>query len=248
MDKIAISDKGYKRKNNQDYHFMDPFNRYFILADGMGGHKGGEIASYTAVSAAHELLKNFNAEGIHQLEDKLAEAFNAANQAVYKKSLSTDSLSGMGTTMIVSYLYSDKLVIAHAGDSRAYLFSSGKLLRLTKDHSLVQEMAENGKLDSSQAQKHPKRNIITKAVGTQDSIKPDISVKTLKVGILTDLIMCTDGLTDYVTDKEIENICREFGALDGSINEMLSLALKRGGFDNISIIAVRLNELSGSCS
>ncbi|PLX31843.1 MAG: serine/threonine-protein phosphatase [Clostridiales bacterium] len=247
MDKIAISDKGYKRDNNQDYHFMDPLNRYFIIADGMGGHKGGEVASYTAVSAAHELLNDYSAEGITQLQDKLAEAFNAANQAVYQKSLSTDSLSGMGTTMIVSYFYGNRLVIAHAGDSRAYLFRCGELLRLTKDHSLVQEMVENGQLDSTQAQKHPKRNIITKAVGTQDSIKPDISLIELNPEGLTYLIMCTDGLTDYVTDKEIENICRKFGSLEDSANEMLSLALKRGGFDNISIVAVRLNESSGSC-
>src|SRR6056297_934901 len=147
MDKIAISDKGNKRNNNQDYHYMDPLNRYFIIADGMGGHKGGEVASYTAVSAANELLKNHRAEGINQLESKLNEAFNVANEAVYKKSFSTDQLTGMGTTMIVSYVFNNQLLIAHVGDSRAYLFKNGELLRLTKDHSLVQEMVEIGKFD-----------------------------------------------------------------------------------------------------
>ncbi len=247
MDKIAISDKGYKRNNNQDYHFVDHLNRYFIIADGMGGHKGGEVASYTAVSAVHELLHDYRPEGIHKLKLKLAETFNAANESVYKKSFSTDSLAGMGTTMVVVYIYKKHLVVGHVGDSRAYLFRNGELLPLTKDHSLVQEMVENGKIDSIEAQEHPKRNIITKAVGTQDSIEPELAVNELKMEGLIDLIMCTDGLTDYLTDKEIENICRKSGTIKDHANEMLSLALKRGGLDNISIIAVRLNESSGSC-
>lgn len=246
MDKIAVSDKGYKRKDNQDYHFMDPMNRYFIIADGMGGHKGGEVASYIAVSAVNDLLKNFVAGGIQEIELKLFEAFKAANEAVYKMSFSKESLSGMGTTLIAVYLYGNRIVIAHVGDSRAYLYNGIELIRLTKDHSLVQEMVEEGKIDSKEAQNHPKRNIITKAVGTEASIKPDIVVEEFNSAGLSDLIMCTDGLTDYVGDSEIEKICRKLQAIDDLTGEMLALALSRGGFDNISIIAVRLNELSGS--
>lgn len=247
MEKIAVSDKGYKRENNQDYHFMDPQNRYFIIADGMGGHNAGEIASYTAVIAAQGLLKDFVAESIDQVESKLIEVFDIVNDAVYNKSLETKTLSGMGTTMVLSYLYKRHLIVAHVGDSRAYLFNDGNLSRLTKDHSLVQEMIERGEIDPIDAQNHPKRHLITRAVGTQSSILPDISNMELPPGTVSELFMCTDGLTDYVNDEELECICSHLGTLGERASEMLSLALDRGGFDNISITAIRISEPLGSC-
>jgi len=235
MKKIAISNKGYKRDNNQDYQMMDSLNRYFIIADGMGGHNGGEVASYTSVNTANGLLKNFNAESIPQIEEKLQEVYSSANEAVYKKSISQKSLTGMGTTMIVSYLYEKVLVTANIGDSRAYLFNNGKLIRLTKDHSLVQEMIDRGELDQLQAESHPKRHMITKAIGTQASIKPDITKIELSPDTVSELIMCTDGLTDYVNDEEIRIICNNPDILEERV-------------DNISISAIRLSESWGVVS
>ncbi len=242
MKKIAVSNKGYKRENNQDYQLMDSHNRYFIIADGMGGHNGGEVASYTAVNTAHGLLKDFNAKNLSQIKAKLIEVFNAANEAVYSMSFSKDSLTGMGTTMIVSYLFENHIVIGHVGDSRAYLLSSGDFVRLTKDHSLVQEMVDRGELNQIQADTHPKRHMITKAVGTQSSIEPDILTRELLPEDVSKLFMCTDGLTDYVSDDEMKNICNHSDILEDCVNEMLELALERGGNDNISISAIRLSE------
>ncbi|MBK5251115.1 MAG: Stp1/IreP family PP2C-type Ser/Thr phosphatase [Peptostreptococcaceae bacterium] len=248
MKKIAISNKGYKRENNQDYQLMDSHNRYFIIADGMGGHKGGEVASYTAVTTAHRLLKNYNAKSLPQIEAKLIEVFNAANEAVYNMSFSKESLVGMGTTMIVSYLFEKNIVIAHVGDSRAYLFSGEDFIRLTKDQSLVQEMIDRGELNQIQAAVHPKRHMITKAIGTQSSIKPDVLTRELLPKAVSELFMCTDGLTDYVSDDEMKNICNHSDILEDSVNDMLELALKRGGYDNISISAIRLSESWGVVS
>ncbi len=248
MKKIAVSHKGYKRKNNQDYQLMDSQNRYFIIADGMGGHNGGEVASYTAVNTAHGLLKDFDAKSLPQIEAKLIEVFDEANEAVYNMSFSKESLNGMGTTMIVIYLFGKHIVIGHVGDSRAYLFSSGDFIRLTKDHSLVQEMIDKGELNQIQAVAHPKRHMITKAVGTQTTIQADILTRELSPKAVSQLFMCTDGLTDYVNDEEMKNICNHSDILEECVNDMLELALERGGYDNISILAIRLSESWGVVS
>lgn len=248
MKKIAISNKGYKRKKNQDYQLMDSKNRYFIIADGMGGHNGGEVASYTAVNTAHGLLKDFEPKSLPQIEAKLIEVFNAANEAVYTMSSSKESLTGMGTTMIVSYLFENHIIIGHVGDSRAYLLIDGNFIRLTKDHSLVQEMIDSGELNQAQANGHPQRHMITKAVGTQASIQADILTKKLLPEAVSHLFMCTDGLTDYVNDEELKNICNQSSKLEDCVNNMLELALERGGYDNISISAIRLSESQGAVS
>jgi protein phosphatase len=248
MKKIAVTNKGYKRENNQDYQLMDSQNRYCIIADGMGGHNGGEVASYTAVNIAHELLKDFNAKNLSQIKEKLIEVFNAANEAVHNMSFSKKSLTGMGTTMIVSYLFGKHIVIGHVGDSRAYLLSNGEFIRLTKDHSLVQEMIDRGELNQIQADAHPQKHMITKAIGTQPSIEPDVLTRELLPEDVSALFMCTDGLTDYVNDEEMKNICNHSDILEDCVNDMLELALERGGYDNISISAIRLSESRGVVS
>lgn len=217
---------------------MDPNNRYFILADGMGGHNGGEIASYTAVTTANGLLKDFHAESLSHVRLKLEEVLRIANDAVFQKSLDDDSLAGMGTTLVISYLYEGRIIVGHCGDSRAYLFQNGVLTRLTKDHSLVQEMVDRGDLSIEDARIHPKRHIITKAIGTNAIIEPDVSIRDLFMESPAVLLMCTDGLTDFVSDDEISDICRQSKTFEDSVKSMMALALERGGLDNITIVAV----------
>lgn len=241
---IGVStDKGKVRKNNQDSYFVSDNMDLplFIVADGMGGHKAGEVASNMAV----EIVKNFFLEKKSELEkDKIdifkfiRSAIEKANTTIYKKSIENDEFYGMGTTITMAYIFEGKLYIGHVGDSRAYLLRDNKFIQLTEDHSLVAEMVKKGSISEKEAECHPQRNVITRAIGTDKEVITDIIVENIHKDDI--LLLCTDGLTNMMNDNEIKEILVNKMNLQKNCNSLVKKANKLGGIDNVTVIAIKL--------
>ena len=221
-----------QRENNEDFFLVDLERNLFIVADGMGGHRAGEIASALAVKAVKEYLSNI--PGINAAA-AIREAVQAANYQVFVHASLEDALEGMGTTLTVLWIVGRTGYVAHVGDSRAYLIRDGAIDRITCDHSLVQEMVENGGLSEYEARIHPQRNILTRAVGTQSQALVDVDVVNLKKDIL---LLCTDGLNSVLSDEEICNIVTSSTTVTQSSSTLVNCAAQRGGQDNITAIVV----------
>ncbi|HSW39608.1 MAG TPA: Stp1/IreP family PP2C-type Ser/Thr phosphatase [Acidobacteriota bacterium] len=233
----VVTDNGKIRPANEDTFIADGENRFFIVADGMGGHSSGEIASRIASSAAAEIVadeKETPDPGrlIHR-------AVQQANLRVYEKQKTNPEHRGMGSTLTALMLRNDRYVIAHVGDSRAYLFRGGTLRQLTRDHSLVWPLYECGALAKDAMPKHPQKNIVTRAVGTQPDVEIDIeSGDAFKDDIY---LLCSDGLTDVLTDNEIERILADNGGRPQKASSILVEAANYGGGpDNITALVVKL--------
>lgn len=226
----SATHQGNIRDNNEDacYSFKDSTGGLCIVADGMGGHNAGEVASGMAIDAVVENLWNINLDSPF---DSLTEAFNHANIVVY--GAAKGEKNGMGTTLTAAVMRSNMIYIAHVGDSRAYLYSGGRLRQLTTDHTLVQEMVDSGRITEKEARSHPLRHIITRAVGTLDTIEIDTIEVPWKPG--DRLLLCSDGLTGELTDTDIERMLG-MKMCKSAVNVMLSSALERGGHDNITIL------------
>lgn len=236
------TDIGRVRDINQDAYYISSFKDHplFIIADGMGGHKAGEIASNMAV----EIISSNLEEDLNSLEldDSsikvwIQNSMNKANKEIFDKSLKDEKFSGMGTTVTLAYTNNQKIFIGHVGDSRAYLFRKGVLSQMTKDHSLVEELIRNGSISKEEAKLHPQRNIITRAVGTSNDIEADLIVKEkLKDDIL---LLCTDGLTNMLMDEEIKEYLLINEDMQKVCEELVRLANEKGGFDNITVLAIK---------
>ena len=241
---IGVStDKGKVRKNNQDSYFVseDTELPLFIVADGMGGHKAGEVASNMAV----EIVKDFFIEKKEELKKNkvdilkfIRSAVEKANTIIYKKSIENDEFHGMGTTITMAYISEDKLYIGHVGDSRAYLLRNNKFIQITEDHSLVAEMVKKGSISEEEAECHPQRNIITRAIGTDDEVITDIIVEDIYKDDI--LLLCTDGLTNMMNDDEIKEILINKIDLQKNCNSLVKKANRLGGIDNVTVIAIKL--------
>ncbi len=226
MKVVWKTDVGRMRSSNQDYVLIG--DGLFAVADGMGGHKGGNVASALCCGT---LLKYL--EGMKPDEKVLRCGIVEANSAVFEKSSQDEDLQGMGTTLTVIWDAGERVILGHVGDSRAYLYRDGCLKQITEDHSFVWEMVKRGTITPEEARIHPYRNIITKAVGTDPSVTPDI--RTVKV-IPGDLwLICSDGLTEYLTDRHLEEILEQYPPEEAA-DRMLEEALESGGKDNISLI------------
>lgn len=210
MRAFAKSDIGKVRENNQDSYYCskegDSLNLY-IVADGMGGYNGGEVASSLAVAAAKGYMENNFASSCNDRESILLLIKNAieyANMVVIEKAKSEKELEGMGTTLDLCLIYNNKIYIGHVGDSRIYRIRKEFIRKLTKDHSYVQQLVEDGKITKEEAVHHPKKNMITKALGVSAFVEPDAYVK----GYLKDdvLVMCTDGLSNMIPDAQLYEI------------------------------------------
>jgi PPM family protein phosphatase len=248
------TDRGHVRVNNQDCFNIDLERGIAVLADGMGGLNAGEVASACAVHSAMDVLRRLVAE-LHAPQERLTEhlsdvmraAFDAANRAVHEMAASTISYSGMGTTLIAALLRNDACVVGHVGDSRAYRFRTGRLTRLTSDHSLVQELVDAGVLSQEDARRAPNRSMITRAVGLESDVVCDLHVDRFVSGDW--LLLCSDGLTDMLDDAAIQRHCEHVAgagsAADGGhglrqlVDGLLSAALDSGGVDNVTIIGLR---------
>lgn len=233
---------GKIRNKNEDSYYVDEENNFiFIVADGMGGHNAGEIASKMAAEKVSEYINN-NFDSVCATNDEdisklIKEAINEGNTEIYKQSLSFENWDGMGTTITMALFLNNKVYLGHVGDSRAYLLRNGDLTQLTEDHTLVCELVKNGSITEVEAKTHPKRNVITKALGTQINPLPDIISYDIYDGDI--IILCTDGLTNVVDNYLIKKSFLNNSNLQFACDYLVDQANKKGGFDNITLIAIR---------
>ncbi len=225
----GISRKGLVRDNNEDFFCYDQQRRLMIIADGIGGHVGGEVASKLAVEAAGVRLAQLETASPQAIQP----AFDAANLAVLQKAAADSSLAGMGTTMTLAWLCGSQLFIGHVGDSRAYIFQDRKLHMLTRDHTVAGELLEAGDISEDQAATHPQKHILTRALGTREECVVDISEHVVHGDYI--LLLCTDGLTDQVSGEEISQVLKK-ADLETIADELVEKAYKRGAPDNVTLI------------
>lgn len=241
MHAIGKCVTGMERKRNEDAIYVsdgsDCLESLYIVADGIGGHAGGDAASNGAIEAFLEYVEHHCAATGTELLDVLIGALQYANSCVYSRSRLDKELAGMGTTFLAASIKEDTLYGVHIGDSRLYLFRNGKLVQLSKDHSYVMEMMRQGKLTAEEARIHPKRNIITKALGLQEAAEPDTIIEKLQPGDC--LLLCTDGLTTMLEDREIEAVLSQNKETSALVDQLVDMANANGGYDNISVILVR---------
>ena len=227
------SDVGRVREVNEDYFgtFRGSFGEMLTVCDGMGGHKGGDTASRLAVDAIKNHFKKLNAD--YDVKHELHNALAAANNKIVEAAHQDRSLEGMGSTSIIVLFKDDLAYTANLGDSRIYLVRDEKIKQLTTDHSLVQQMIDSDVLTPEEAESHPKKNIITKSLGREGAVEPDISepIELLKND---KFILCTDGLTNYVKDEEIFNIAAN-NPVQQAAGKLVDLANEKGGSDNITV-------------
>ncbi len=227
------TDVGVVRTLNEDSFYFEttPSGYVMIVADGMGGHNGGEVASKLAVDSIRQYMSQNDI--FSDPEVSLRQAINYANDVVYSAATEQVELEGMGTTLVVAVGNEKSVCVANVGDSRAYLVSKNKITQITKDHSFVNELVKKGVLTKEEAKKHPKSNIILKALGLESDVYPDIFIldkkKTDKV------LLCTDGLTGMVSDEEILDVMTQFSKKNACA-ELVRLAKEHGGTDNITVV------------
>ena len=241
METFAKSDIGKARDMNQDYYYIpSPRNeiQIFILADGMGGYKGGEIASCLATKTALSYIKSNFEKAIKEKEEILKlikSSMEYANMVVYEKSKEDRELEGMGTTLEVCLIYNNKIYIGHVGDSRVYRIRKEFMRKLTRDHSYVEKLVKDGTITREEAMHHPKKNMLTKALGCTAFVDPDVTVK----GFMKDdiILMCSDGLTNMVEEQEIYKIIKENRMT--AVDKLIERANENGGYDNVTAIVIK---------
>ena len=237
----AKSDVGKIREKNEDYYeisnSLDEVQLY-ILADGMGGASGGEIASKLAVQKAKKYILN-NFKDIEKDKDSIiqlvASSMEYANMCVYEEAQKNAELEGMGTTLEIALIYNNKVFIGHIGDSRKYRIRKAFIRKLTQDHSYVQKLVKDGTITQEQAEKHPQKNILLKVLGCNAFIEPDVMVK----GFLKDdiLVMCSDGLSNMVAQDDIYKMASK--DIEQATIELVNKANENGGFDNITVVIIK---------
>ncbi len=228
------TDVGKVRANNQDAPIVSEKLRLYGVADGMGGHKGGEVAS---TSARDDLLREL--EGKTPSVAALSGAIEEVNRQIYHQQEHDDALTGMGTTLSVLWMSDDFVYIGHVGDSRVYLLRDGEFRQMTLDHSLVEQLVREGVLTEEEAQNHPMRNIITRAIGTDESVEVDVVVEERRKGDLW--LACSDGLHGLVDDRQMRDALRQY-APEKAADVLLKAALDAGGRDNVTLVIVHDGE------
>jgi PPM family protein phosphatase len=232
------SDEGKVRPSNEDSFIADPQTNLYLVADGMGGHAAGEIASKIAATAVQEVVTAQTIQDV-PLEEILRSAAELANYRIYESQRETPEYTGMGSTLTALAFRNNHYCIAHVGDSRAYLLRDGDLDQLTEDHSYVWPLFEKGILRKSELSTHPCKNLITRAVGTHPQISVDIREGSVREEDV--YLLCSDGLTDAVPDESIRQILSERGKSAGELGHTLvDAANAAGGPDNITVVVVRL--------
>lgn len=240
MKIVAKTDKGLVRSSNQDAYAVGELPSevaWAVVCDGMGGEAGGNIASALAVKVISEKITSAYNEKMRDasIKNLLDSAICAANIEVYDMAYSRPDLQGMGTTVVAVIVREKTAFIAHAGDSRAYIVSGETIQQITTDHSLVQNMVDRGEITAEQAQHHPKKNLITRAVGVEKRI--DIDFSEIDLNDNETLILCTDGLSNFVTNKEMIDDIKD-GQYYAFADRLVKRANKNGGGDNITVVAI----------
>lgn len=242
LKSYSVTDIGRKRQLNQDYVFssgkpIGNMPNLFIVADGMGGHKAGDFASkYTVETIEREIKTSFEKNPTIMIK----KAIQTANKAVRKKASEDPNLQGMGTTVVVATVIGRYLQVANVGDSRLYVANDSEIKQITRDHSLVEEMIRLGGIDRSEARMHPDKNIITRAIGARDEVEVDFFTVELRPSDC--ILMCSDGLTNMLEDKEIHDIMKQYNDprnLVETAQALIDAANDNGGKDNIAVVLVK---------
>lgn len=241
----GLSDIGPVRQNNEDVWELVPDCDFFVLADGMGGHQAGEIAARETVDALCRLVR----KKVHPIKDKLSpeklkelliKAIQHVNLFVYKMGRAEAGLRGMGTTLCCLLFQQNNLILAHVGDSRIYCLRDGALQQLTEDHSLLRELLDQGQLSTEQATDFLHKNIITRAIGTEPKVSPTAAIKEVLPN--DTYLMCSDGLSDFLTTKEIEAILVSAPSPQEAVDILVATANLKGGQDNITVVLVNVED------
>jgi serine/threonine protein phosphatase PrpC len=237
----ARTDVGLIRSGNEDNYLMVPERGTFIVADGMGGHAAGEVASEMAVRIISGDLGSFKGLGPEEAATRMINAIRQANAAIYERTLSEHDKRGMGTTTTALALHGNRYLVGQVGDSRGYLLRDGVFHQLTKDHSYVQEQVDLGYLTPEQARTHPYANVITRCVGASADVMPDIFSGTVRPGDV--FLLASDGLTGMVEDDALAGILQAQGNPEKWVDKLVSEANRRGGLDNITCIIVHVDQV-----
>lgn len=254
----GITDIGQRRQRNEDSYLVNDKLGLYIVADGMGGHAGGEFASKIAVSTVEEIIRGEDRDKSHldgetlldtpkedsdeqeiegHEQERLKEAINRAGNMIVRRAYEEPELKGMGTTATVMLVSEAKAYIAHVGDSRAYCVRDGKIMQITEDHSLVHEQLKSGLITEEEAKTHQLKNIITRSVGVQEEVEVDTIVWQLQKDDF--YLLCSDGLSNMIEDIEIQDIVTRHD-VEQSARELVDLANDRGGDDNITLILLKV--------
>jgi len=248
----AVSDVGRKRKGNEDSLFVNPEQHLFVVADGMGGHAAGEIASKVAVESINEFVcltggdeeitwpfgldENISYDG-----NRLKTAIRYANRKVLEATKEKSEYEGMATTVAAVLVDGDAANLGHVGDSRVYLVRDGAITQLTSDHSWVNEQIQSGVISPDQARTHPLRNVVTRALGGKPDLQVDMQQHKAKAGDI--LLLCSDGLTTMIPDEDIARVVRDAGGdVEKAAQALVASANAKGGEDNITVLLIRFDE------
>lgn len=233
--------KGVVRENNEDACFVIPSHDVYIVADGVGGNRSGEVASRTAVSEIASFVDGGDLQNRQSAEDIFSffyEAMETANDMIYQLGVENPESRGMATTAVIAYVRDDTAYISNIGDSRAYLFRTGTLNRITTDHTYVNELISQGVITEAEAENHKQKNVITKALGTEVLAEPDF----YKVNMLKDdiLMLCSDGLYGEVEHAAMERVLGGGVSMNDTCAQLVEEAIKCGGRDNITVVCIRI--------
>lgn len=239
MEVYFQSDIGKRRKSNQDYTatFTNQKNQLLaLLADGLGGHQAGDIASRQAVEEIGIAWEATTIDDSEKAVQWFLQHIQQANQRIFEKGQSQPTLSGMGTTLEVVTILDNHLALAHVGDSRIYLFREQRLIALTEDHSLVNALLKSGEITQEMAENHPRKNIITRSLGMPGSLEVDVAIH--KIQDHDQLLLCSDGLTNMVSEPKIAQILLEAASLQDASQRLIEEANAKGGLDNITVLLI----------
>ncbi|TDI48089.1 MAG: Stp1/IreP family PP2C-type Ser/Thr phosphatase [Acidobacteria bacterium] len=230
----GLTDVGRRRENNQDQLLVDEQRDVYAIADGMGGHAAGEVASSIAIQVLAETIKDASEEEANQF---LVDAFQEGNRRICESVLARGEWRGMGTTIVALVRRDDRVIIGHVGDSRSYVLRDGALVQLTDDHSWVAEQVRMGLLTNEEAHKHPMRNIVTRAMGNRLELEVDVSEQPIQPGDV--FLLCSDGLNSMLGDEQISEIlsCHQADPVE-ACRALIDAANEHGGDDNITVIVL----------
>jgi len=247
----AKTDQGLKRNHNEDYFCLIEEEQLFLVADGMGGHACGEVASKMAADVVREFFARTRDEDVtwpykmdhtlSVLENRLNVAIRLANKKIHESASKDVRLSGMGTTVVIGQVADDRFYVAHVGDSRCYRVRDGQVKQLTRDHSLLEDYKEArpGMSDEEQ-RKFPHKNVITRALGMRDTVQVDIASEEIRDGDI--FLMCSDGLSGMVSDVTLPEYLKVDCDLDAAVNKLVAAANAAGGTDNITVLALECRQ------
>lgn len=238
MKMKAVTNIGRHRKNNEDSYCIgeNECGIFAVVADGMGGHLAGEVASAMAVESLKNSFESLDFKTEEEFYDKVRTAYEEANRKIYEFAEQNSKVMGMGTTAVSAFIFDKHLFVANVGDSRAYIIDKTSINQLTKDHSYVQQLVDSGVITKEQARNHPKRNYITRAIGTEEDVAVDI-FKTDYNG--QTILLCSDGLSGLISDDTILEIVNKEEDMEEIVNKLVEAANEEGGTDNITVALLK---------